>query len=427
MNSRVSRWLPALLVSTALGLAQLSNPQSLAEASARAYQAKNYKAFLELQKRIFALEPGNTGAVYNLACAQALNGHAAESVQLLDKLLALKIDLNADTDSDFKAIDQSPEWATFKKQLAELRQPIVHSTVAFTLPDKNLVPAGIAVDPQTGDTYIASVRERKILKRTKDGVVSDFATRKDGLMAVFDLVLDPVRKQLIASTAALSFMQDFKKEDEGKAGICIFDLNTGKLARSVFLSPDPEHHLLSTMAEDKDGNIFVTDYSAGAIYRLRRASNEIELYISSVEFHAPQALALSADERTLYVADYVDGIWAAEVLSTDLHHLDTSPDVWVGGITGLRRVGNSLIALQTAAKPNRLVRMLLDPKAERITSVETLESNLPSYAGPVLGSISGDDLFYIANSQIGLGNAKTGAFDEAHAQPVTVLRLPLGK
>lgn len=425
MNKRVFRWFPALLLSTAMGLCQVSNSQALAQAAAHAYQAKDYKTFLDVQKQILALHPGDTASIYNLACAQALNGHAAESAALLNDLLALKLDLNADKDPDFKLIYASPEWASFKTQLAELRQPIVHSTVAFTLPDKDLVAAAIAIDPQSGDTYIASVRERKIVKRTKDGVVSDFATRKDGLMAVLGLVIDPVRKQLIATTSALSFMQDFKKEDDGKAGICIFDLDSGKLVRSAFLTPDPDHHVLSTMAEDRDGNVFVVDYATGAIYRLRRASSEIELYISSVEFHAPQALALSADERTLYVADYTDGIWGVEVLSTDLRHLDGPANVWLGGVTTLQRVANSLVALQTGTKPNRLLRLVLDPKADRITTVETLESNVPSYDSPALGAMSGGELFYIADSQIGLGNAKTGAFDEEHAQALTVLRLPL--
>ncbi len=427
MNRRWIFWLAALVLSSVLCLAQISNIRALTESSIRAYQAKDYTTFLQLQKQLLVLQPGDARAIYNLACGEALNGHAVESVKLLDKLLALRIDFNADADSDFTSIKKSPEWGTFKTHLAELRQPIVHSTVAFTLPDKDLVPTSVAVDPQTGDTYIASVRERKILKRSKDGVLSDFATRKDGLMGVFYVLLDPVRKQLIASTAAVSFMQDFKKEDDGKAGICFFDLPSGKLVRSVFLTPDPDRHLLSTMAEDKAGNVFIVDYATGGIYRLRRASSEIELYISSVEFHAPQALTFSADERILYVADYLDGVWAVEVLSTDRRHLDAAPDVWMGGITGLQRVGTSFIALQTAAKPNRLVRISLDAKAERIASVETLESNLASYAGPALGSMAGEDLLYIANSQIGLGNAATGVFDEAHAQPITVLRLPLDR
>ena len=416
-----------LLLSPVLAFGQFAAPPSLAQQASQAYKAKDYATFLAVEKQILAQRPGDTLAIYNAACAEALTGHAAESVQLLDLLLKAKLDMGADTDADFTNIHASPEWAQFKEGLAALRKPVIHSTTAFTLPQKGLMAASIAVDEQSGDAFIASVRERKIVKRTKEGVVSDFATQKDGLLGVWYLLVDPARRQLIASTAAVSFMQGFQKEDDGKSGICFFDLGTGKLVRKVFLPGAPERHLLTDMAEDSRGDVYVVDSHSEEIYRLRRSSSELELYVSSVVFHAPQGLALSSDERTLYVADYYDGIWAMEVLSNDRRRIDPPNEVSVAGLNGIARVGDSFVAVQNAVRPNRVLRIRMDPNAERITSVETLDSNLPSYSGPLQGTVSGDDFLYIANGQVGLGNFKTGAFAGDQAQPTTVLRLPLGK
>lgn len=415
-----------------LSLAVLAHGQSgstasLSQRASAAYKSKDYAGFLSLEKQILAIRPFDTLAIYNAACGEALTGHPAESVQLLNKLLTAKLDLGADTDTDFTNIHASPEWAQFKEGLAALRKPIINSTTAFTLPDKDLMVTSLAVDERSGDIYIASGRERKILKRTKAGVLTDFATQKDGLFGVWQLLIDPARGQLIASTAAAPFMQGFQKDDEGKAGLCIFDLATGKTVRQAFLSGTPEPHLLTSMAEDKRGNVFVVDSRSKELYRLRFGSSELELYVSSVVFGAPQGLALSADERTLYVADYLDGLWAMEVLSNDRRRIDPPNDISIAGLTGLSRVADGFVAVQNAIRPNRVLRIHLDANAEHITSVETLDSNLPSYAGPLQGTVSGGDFLYIANGQVELGDFKTGAFAADKAQPTTVLRLPLGK
>jgi sugar lactone lactonase YvrE len=399
----------------------------LAQKANDAHKRQDYATFLLLEKKILALQPFDTVAMYNVACGEALTGHPADAIQVLDKLLKAHVDLNADTDPDFTSIHELPAWAHLKEGLAALRKPVVHSATAFILPDKDLTVSSIAVDERSGDTYIASVRERKILKRTKEGVISDFVTKKDGLFGVWGLLMDPARRQLIASTSAVPFMQGFQKEDEGKAGICIFDLATGKLARQAFLSGAPDQHLLTSMAEDKSGNVFVVDSKSDEIYRLRRGSPELELYISSVVFREPKGLALSADELTLYVADYLDGLWALEVLSNDRRRIDQPDDVTLAGLNGLSRVGDGFVAVQNALQPNRVVRIHLDANAARVTSVETLDSNLPNYAGPLQGTVSSGDFLYIANGQIGLGDFKTGAFADDKAQPTTVLRLPLGK
>jgi len=388
-----------------------------------AYQAKDYPTFLAVEKQILTLSPGDTRAIYNAACGEALAGHAVAAVQLLDQLLALKIDPAADNDKDLAGIRDTAEWKQFQQRLATLRQPLVHSSVAFVLADKGLLATSIAVDEVTGDTYIGSSRERKILRRSKDGVVSDFATEKDGLTGVWNLLVDPVRKQLIASTAAAPFMLDFKQEDAGNSGLCIFDLVTGKLVRKAFLPPGK--HLLGAAAVDTRGNIFVVDSASAEIYRLRRASSELELFISSLVFRAPKGLALSEDERTLYVSDYVDGIFALEMLSNDRYHLEPPAQSWIAGLEGLTRVPDGFIAVESAVQPNRVIRLRLDAKAQAIASVETLESNHPDYSGPVQGVVSGGDFVYIANSQFAAVNMKTGAFAGDKARPTTVLRLPL--
>ncbi len=407
--------------------AQTDSPEALNARAVSAYKAKDYATFLILEKQILTLSPGDPRALYNVASAEALLGHAAEAVAQLDKLLKLHLDFSAEKDPDFASILKTPEWRQYRVHLAALQKPVVGSSIAFTLSEKGLLASSAALDEASGDTYVGSLRERKIVKRAKDGTVSDFATEKDGLLGVSSLLIDSSRHQLFAGMAALPFIQNYRTEDEGKAGICVFDLATGRLVRSALLSEPGEHHTLSQMAEDKHGDIFVVDTGSSEIRRLRRSSTELELFLSSVVFESPRGLALSSDERTLYVVDGGTGIWAVDVLSIDRSPVEVPPEFWLGGISGLSRVADGFVSLQSGAQPNRVVRIRLNAQGDKVTSVETLESNHPAYETPMLGNLAGGDFVYVANSQLELIDPKTGLFPADRAKETVVLRLPVGK
>ena len=364
--------------------------------------------------------------MYNVACGESLQGNAREAVRLLDKLLELKVDLGAETDGDFVGIRQTPEWAGFESRLKELRRPLVHSQIAFTLPDPTTVATGIAIDPKTGDTYIASVRQRKILRRTKRGAISDFIGQaQDGFLAGDSLAVDTKRRLLLATTASVPYMLGYQKDDFGRSGVFAFDLKSGKLARKAMLVPDGKRHLLNALTVDRDGNVYVSDTGASGIYLLRRGAEGLEPFLPANAFRATQGLALSKDEKTLYVADYLDGLWAVDLASKTVHQLPAPAGAWLFGLDGLSRAGDSLIALQIGAKPERVLRLWLDTKGTSITKVEILEMNHPDYEGPIQGVVAGNAFLYVANSQLDLGDGRTGGFAADRARPTIVLRLPL--
>lgn len=392
----------------------------------KAYQAKDYGRFLEYEKKALALQPDNPRLLYNVACGESLQGNASAAVHLLDQLTERKLDLGAQSDEDFSGIRQTPEWKAFEARLADLRKPVARSQIAFTIPDPSLVATGIAVDPKTGNSYIASVRQRKILQRTRQGVISDFIQQaQDGFLAGNFLAVDSPRRLLYATTSAAPFMLGYRKEDEGRSGIFAFDLKSGKLARNVMLAADGKRHLLNALVVDHAGNVYISDTGASGIYLLRPGARELEPFISSSVFRATQGLALSQDESTLYVADYLDGLWALDISSKNRRKLEPPAGVWLFGLDGLSRSGNSLIAVQIGPKPERVLRIALEGNPARIVKVETLEMSRADYQGPIQGTVAGKQFLYVANSQLDLGDGKTGAFAEDRAHPTIVLRLPL--
>jgi len=429
-----SQWIPVVLLLCAAPLVlhwtapaqEVPNtPEALNAAAVKAYQSKNYADFLANEKRALVLDPSDPRLIYNVACGEALTGNAAEAVRHLDDLVARKLDLGAETDDDFAGIRKTPEWAGFLSKLAGLRKPLVRSEVAFKFDDPELVATGIAVDPGSGDTFIASVRERKILRRTKAGVVSDFVSEgRDGFMAAASLLVDSSRQLLFASTASVPFMRGYRKEDDGKSGLFVFDLKTSKLVRKAFLTDDKKH-FLNQLAINRAGDVFVSDSLTPGIYRMKAGAEQLELLAGSRAFRSTQGLAFSDDEKTLYVADFSDGVWALDMATGTRRHLDAPADTWLAGLDGLSRVADGFISVQLRVKPERVVRLRLDPQGQRIAAVEVLESNHPDYAGPIQGTIVGSSFLYVANSQLGLANGETGEFPVDKARPTVVLRLPL--
>ena len=146
-------------------VAQVDSPQALVARAARAYEAKDYDTFLVLEKQLWTFAPNDPRTIYNVASGQALTNHPADAVSELDKILTMHLDFAAEKDPDFGSILKTPEWARYQERVAALRKPTGISTVAFTIADKGLVASSIAVDDTSGDDYIGSLRQRKILKR----------------------------------------------------------------------------------------------------------------------------------------------------------------------------------------------------------------------------------------------------------------------
>jgi sugar lactone lactonase YvrE len=428
----------AALLCAAIAIAQTQEPPTtvaaLSDAAIKAYRAKDYAAFLDYQKRALAMEPGNPRTIYNVACGEALTGHADAAVQLLNGLVVRKLDLGAETDEDFAAIRNSAAWAGFVSHLATLRKPIVKSSVAFRLDDSTLLATGLAIDPQNDDVFIASVRHRKIVRRTKAGAVSDFTREgQDGFLAGASLAIDAPRRLLIASTSATPLMTDYPKDASPTggetAGVFVYNLQSGTLVRKAMLAGagvPAGRHFLNALAVDRAGTIYVSDSGTSGIYRLAPGGDHLEPFVVGADlFHATQGLAFSADEKTLFVADYTDGLWALDLATKSKRRIDAPAEVWLGGMDGLTRVPDGFITVQIGVRPERVLRLHLDAAQQHIARVDILEMNHPDYAGPIQGALSGRSFLYVANSQLPLANPQTGEIPADRARPTVILRLPL--
>ena len=127
--------------------------------------------------------------------------------------------------------------------------------------------------------------------------------------------------------------------------------------------------------------------------RGRSGANELERLDVPGEFPSPQTPALSADEKTLYVPDYLRGIAAMDLATRAVKWLPPAENVALSGIDGLYVFGDSFLAVQNGTAPPRLTRFSLDLQKQ-----EVLEANWPELGDPTHGVIVGDAFYFIANS-----------------------------
>jgi hypothetical protein len=275
----------------------------------------------------------------------------------------------------------------------------VKSEPAFTVDEKGLISESVAYDPTTQIFYVSSVHKRKIVSLDKNGARKTFADERDGLWSVLGMKVDAKRRHLWVASSAFPQMTNFKKEEEGSAGVFKYDLNTGRLIKKYVLPNASAQHAFGDLTLNSRGQVFVTDSMTPAIYLIRPQKDELELFLENANFASPQGLAFSDDENHLFMADYARGIFDIEVKTKQVVRLAPPANATLHGIDGLYFYKGTLIGTQNGVNPNRIIRVSLSPDRKRLTGFAVLEANNPLFDEPTLGVIVKDTFYFIANSQ----------------------------
>lgn len=357
--------------------------RALNQVAREAIQAKDYAKLHATLLELKPLLPGNPRIAYNLAASDAMLGNRANALAELRSWAGMGLVYDLAKDDDFSSLREAAEFVTVLREIDEHKKPVAHSAPAFTLPEKDLIPEDVAYDPKTRRFFVSSVRQRKIV--TTDG--KQFAQADWSVLA---LRADAKRRILWASTGWVPNCEACVAADEGKTSLLAFDLDSGALKQRI---ESPEKGLLGDMTMSRDGAIYVSEGIHGAVFQLRVGSKQLERLDVPGEFPSPQTPALSADEKTLYVADYVRGIGAINLSTHAVEWLQPADGIALSGIDGLYVHGGSFLAVQNGTTPPRVIRFSLDLKKQ-----EVIEANTPGLGEPTHGVIVGNDFYFIANT-----------------------------
>ncbi len=364
---------------------------------AAAFREKDYAAYLENFREAARINPRHPEVVYNLARAHALAGEKAEAAAWLGKFIRMGLGHNLSEDEAFAALKDSTEWRALTSELEKTRAPVANSRAAFTLAERDLIAEGIAHDPVERVFYVGSIHRRKVVSVDARGVVKDFTgAGQDGLWGVLGLRVDAARRVLWVNSVA----GPEAGEARGSSGVFKYDLKTGKLIKKYLLPNKTRTHLLNDVALNSRGDAFITDSEEGSVYVVRAARDELETLVAPGTFIYPNGVTLAPDERRLYVADFASGLSVVDVESGAVKAVEYPEGVIVHGADGLYFYRDSLVAVQNLRGPGRVVRLFLNRGGDRVERERVVEAFNPLFEIPTTGVLVGDELFYIANSQL---------------------------
>ena len=395
----------------------------------RAYRAKDYKLFLAQMRKLYALEPSLPRTIYNLAAAEALGGSRDEAVKLLQRLAQTGLGFAIDKDDDFRSLRERPDFPPVVRAMKANREPRGNAEPAFTLTERDLLTEGVAYDPQTRTLFVSSIRHRKIIAIDDQGRQRDFVTEaREGLGGVFGMAVDPARRVLWAASSPMPHMLQPRGTPTDVAALYKYDLATGK---RVGRYPVPiignRPHVLGDVIVSSRGVAFTTDSATPALYRVDPMTNRLELVFEG--FTSLQGLALSADEKILYLADYARGLYSVWLGDKTVSRVEVAPGLAVTGIDGLYLHRGRLIATQNGVEPHRVVAFDLEVGAglrptTRVVGQHIVLSGDPRIADLSLGVIVGDAMYL--NAAAGWAHyGDDGIPESGPAAPHVILKLAL--
>jgi hypothetical protein len=205
-----------------------------------------------------------------------------------------------------------------------------------------------------------------------------------------------------------------------------YDLN-GKLLAKYSPELTGKDFIFGDLLLNKNGEVFISDTQNNTIFKVNETTNKLESFFTSEQFWNIQGITFSEDEKYLFIADYIKGIYRLNPKTKELAPLVKGISVSLKSVDGLLWYQNSLIAIQNGVVPMRVTRYFLNPTLDTITGFEIIDRAHPAFNEPTNGCIVGNTLYYVANSQWGGYDEKHQLKTEDQLQDIVILKADLHK
>jgi pimeloyl-ACP methyl ester carboxylesterase/sugar lactone lactonase YvrE len=400
----------------------------LAREARAAYDRGDRETFRRNYEEIARRRPGDVFVLYNLACGQSLTGQSEAAQATLGEIARRRAWVDMAADEDFAPIRETEGYRKAAASLAALRTERVSggATRAFAIPEKGLVPEGVAYDPVSKSFFVSSIRRREVFRVSADGRISQFVSpARDGLRSAMGLGVDPKRRTLWVASQALPSMDRFAEGQALSSAVFEYDLDTGRLRKEHRPPEAGEAPGFDDLTVAPDGRVFVNDGRNPRVWTIP-PGGALEVFFEDDggAMGGTQGLAVSPDGKTLYASDY-RGLFAIDMSARRVTRLTAPDDLALNGIDGLVYANGGLIAIQNGIQPNRVIRLDLNPDGLGISRGRILEMSHPDFDEPTLGTVVGDALYFTADSQGQKFLDEKKPMPASEMRDAVILKLPL--
>jgi hypothetical protein len=177
---------------------------------------------------------------------------------------------------------------------------------------------------------------------------------------------------------------------------------------------DARPHELGSLAVTDQGHVYAIDRASPIVYLKAPESDRLEAFVANWKLGSFSDIAVTPDNSRLFVAEPRMGVFVVDPVGKQAAMLKGPDTLNLSGIEGVEYVNGQLIVVQGGLKPQRLMRLTLDANGSAVETVSPMAVALPEFSRPGIGTLQGQDLYYLANPGAG-----------AEAAELVVLRTPL--
>jgi acetyl esterase/lipase/sugar lactone lactonase YvrE len=265
--------------------------------------------------------------------------------------------------------------------------------LAFRIAEHDVFPGSIAFDPATGDFFLSSMAQSRILRIRPGGSHTDFVRYLEPeLESSIGLKVDAARRRLWACTGRYVLFGGVERGPP-RTGVLMFDLDDGRLLQSWSVEQPSPSHIFNDLAVAEDGSVFATTTLLGRVYHITPGKDQMELVVDSPGMQT-NGVTLGPQGRFLFfVSDQA-------IRRLDLQS-GAQIDVEIAGGAGIGTDGlyfqdGSLFAVQPGR--GRIVRLNLNEQMDAVVGLSVLGENHPDFEYPTTGVIVRDTLYLVATS-----------------------------
>jgi sugar lactone lactonase YvrE len=363
-----------------------------------AYRAGDYAAAETAFASAAMYGPQQPDAFYNLAAAAARRGDKGRALAALDRFAKFGLFMNLDRDASFAALRGGEDFARIRQKLARQTAPVCSCRVMFQGSNAPFIAEGVAHDLRTERVFVSGVSARKIVA-IHNGAAHDFAVVPDGMSAL-GIRINAAHDLLWAAASTLP-QSNGGSGDMGNAALLAFDITSGALRARYNAPTYAPHRSFSDLTFAPDGTAYVSDAIEGSIFRLTPGADRLEIVDGqAARFKSPQGMVVSADGKTLLVADYSAGLQRLDIESGVVDPVAVPAGISTLGMDGLVLLPDgSFAATQNLFAPHRVVHFRLSRDWSRLESLSVIARATADMSDISLLTPDGNNLLVVGTSQ----------------------------
>ena len=281
-----------------------------------------------------------------------------------------------------------------KTDISNFASEYVKPEIVFSINENDLIPEGITYDPQSKQFFVSSINKHKIVSINADGRYNNFIeSDTDDMSRCLGLKVDVKRRRLWA-------VSNNKTEGKNVSFVHIYNTDTKKLIKK-FTAPAEEIYMLNDLAITQDGGAYITDTRSGNLFTISPALDEIKLFMRDSLIVQPNGIALSPDNKLLYVASGTKGILVVDLVSKSIKPIGNIMSINTSGIDGMVYYKNNLIGvINEQYEFTYIFKYKLSADRREIIAASIIDKDNPLFHVPTTCVADGDNLFVLASTSL---------------------------